>query len=84
MESTTRHPPCASNKPCLPLIATPLQDASAAPTTHADGILPLSLTSHPRTQVVALSSYRTTTLRRGEPSTYFQVTATAPVSSSYV
>lgn len=41
MDSTT------PNESRLPLIATPLRDASAAPTTHADGIPLLSLAQPP-------------------------------------
>ncbi|KIK38335.1 hypothetical protein CY34DRAFT_809467, partial [Suillus luteus UH-Slu-Lm8-n1] len=48
MDSTTPHPPWASNESRLPLITTPLRDASAAPTTHADGIPLLSLTQPPQ------------------------------------
>jgi hypothetical protein len=47
MDYTTAYQPCASNESCLPLIATPLRDAGAASTTHADGIPLLSLAQPP-------------------------------------
>ncbi|KAG1771547.1 hypothetical protein EDD22DRAFT_842778 [Suillus occidentalis] len=47
MDYTTSYQPCASNESCLPLIATPLRDAGAASTTHADGIPLPSLAQPP-------------------------------------
>ncbi|KAG1812897.1 uncharacterized protein BJ212DRAFT_438593 [Suillus subaureus] len=56
MDSTTVHPTYASNESRLSLTATTLRDASATPSTHADGTPPLSLTQPPPFPVIIIQN----------------------------
>ncbi|KAG2042746.1 hypothetical protein BDR03DRAFT_944149 [Suillus americanus] len=55
MDSTTEYSPRASNESRLSLIATPLQDASATPSTHAGTPL-LSLTQPPPIPIIIIQN----------------------------
>ncbi|KAG1857312.1 hypothetical protein DFJ58DRAFT_840606 [Suillus subalutaceus] len=56
MDSTTEHPPCASNESHLSLIATPLRDVGATPSTHTGGTPLLSLTQPPPIPVIIIQN----------------------------
>ncbi|KIK32285.1 hypothetical protein CY34DRAFT_814349 [Suillus luteus UH-Slu-Lm8-n1] len=83
MDSTTAYQPCASNESRLLLIATPLRDAGAAPTTHADGIPLPSLTQPPPNPSGCVAIIQNNHIAEGGTINIFSSHCNGPVSSFY-